>query len=46
VTFLYIVGLGGGCVAGAILESHFGLVALTLPVILAALAVPLGELKE
>lgn len=46
VTSLCIVGFGGGCVAGAVLESHFGLGALTLPVILAALAVPLGELKE
>src|ERR1700689_640211 len=46
VTFLCIVGFGGGCVAGAGLESHLGLGALTLPVILAALAVPLGELKE
>jgi uncharacterized membrane protein YoaK (UPF0700 family) len=46
VTFLCIVGFVGGCVAGAVLESHLGLAALTLPVILAALAVPLGELKE
>jgi uncharacterized membrane protein YoaK (UPF0700 family) len=46
VTFLCIAGFGGGCVAGAVLESHLGLAALTLPVILAALAVPLGELKE
>lgn len=46
VTFLCIVGFGSGCVAGSVLESHLGLGALTLPVILAALAVPLGELKE
>jgi uncharacterized membrane protein YoaK (UPF0700 family) len=46
VTFLCLVGFGGGCVAGALLELHFGLGALTLPVILAAIAVPLGELKE
>jgi uncharacterized membrane protein YoaK (UPF0700 family) len=46
VTFLCLVGFGGGCVAGAVLESHLGLGALTLPVILATLAVPLGELKE
>jgi uncharacterized membrane protein YoaK (UPF0700 family) len=45
-TFLCIVGFGGGCATGAVLESHLGLGALTLPVILAALAVPLGELKE
>jgi uncharacterized membrane protein YoaK (UPF0700 family) len=46
VTFLCIAGFGGGCVAGAVLESHLGLGALALPVILAALAVPLGEMKE
>jgi uncharacterized membrane protein YoaK (UPF0700 family) len=45
VTFLCIVGFVGGCVAGAVLESHLGLGALTLPVVLAALAVPLGEFE-
>ena len=46
VTFVCIVGFGGSCVAGAVLESHLCLAALTLPVILAALAVPLGEVQE
>jgi uncharacterized membrane protein YoaK (UPF0700 family) len=45
VTFLCIVGFGGGCVAGAVLESHLGLGALALPVILAVLAIPLGEFE-
>jgi uncharacterized membrane protein YoaK (UPF0700 family) len=45
VTFLCMAGFVGGCVAGAVLELHFGVRALALPVILAALAVPLGELK-
>ena len=44
VTFPCVVGFIGGCVAGALLELHFGLWALGLPVILAGLAVPLGEL--
>jgi hypothetical protein len=35
-----------GCAAGAVLEVHFGLWALALPVVLAALAVPLGELTS
>ena len=39
-----VVGFVIGCAAGAMLEVHFGLRALVLPVILAALAVPLGEL--
>jgi uncharacterized membrane protein YoaK (UPF0700 family) len=46
VTFLCVAGFVAGCVAGAILELRFGIGALALPVILAALAVPLGELKE
>jgi uncharacterized membrane protein YoaK (UPF0700 family) len=45
VTFLCMAGFVGGCVAGAVLELHFGVRALALPVILAALAIPLGELK-
>jgi uncharacterized membrane protein YoaK (UPF0700 family) len=45
VTFLCMAGFIGGCVAGAVLELHFGVGALALPVILAALAVPLGELE-
>jgi uncharacterized membrane protein YoaK (UPF0700 family) len=45
VTFLCVAGFVAGCVAGAILELRIGIGALALPVILAALAVPLGELK-
>jgi uncharacterized membrane protein YoaK (UPF0700 family) len=37
-----LAGFVGGCVAGAVLESHFGLGALALPAILAAIAIPLG----
>ncbi len=44
VTFACVVGFVAGCAAGAVLEVHFGLWALALPVVLAALAVPLGEL--
>jgi uncharacterized membrane protein YoaK (UPF0700 family) len=43
-TFPCVVGFMVGCAAGAVLEVHFGLGALALPVVLAALAVPLGEL--
>ena len=42
-TFPCIAGFVAGCAAGALLEVHFHLWALALPVILAALAVPLGE---
>jgi uncharacterized membrane protein YoaK (UPF0700 family) len=45
-TFLCTAGFVGGCVAGAVLELRFGAGALALPVIFAALAVPLGEQKE
>jgi uncharacterized membrane protein YoaK (UPF0700 family) len=45
VTFLCMAGFVGGAVAGAALELRFGAVALALPVILAAVAVPLGEQK-
>jgi uncharacterized membrane protein YoaK (UPF0700 family) len=45
VTFLCMAGFVGGCVGGAVLELRFGAGALALPVILAALAIPLGELK-
>jgi uncharacterized membrane protein YoaK (UPF0700 family) len=45
VTFLCMAGFVGGCVAGAAFKLLFGVGALTLPVILAALAVPLGEQK-
>jgi len=46
VTFLCVAGFVAGCVAGATLELRFGIGALVLPVTLAALAVPLGELNE
>jgi uncharacterized membrane protein YoaK (UPF0700 family) len=42
-TFPCIAGFVAGCAAGALLEVNFHLWALALPVILAALAVPLGE---
>jgi uncharacterized membrane protein YoaK (UPF0700 family) len=45
-TFLCVVGFVGGCAAGAVLEVYFGLWALALPVVLAALALPLGELRS
>jgi uncharacterized membrane protein YoaK (UPF0700 family) len=38
-----VVGFVAGCAAGAALEAHCGLWALTLPVFLAVLAIPLGE---
>jgi len=41
-----IVGFIGGCAAGAALEVKFGFWALALPVVLSALAVPLGEAEE
>jgi uncharacterized membrane protein YoaK (UPF0700 family) len=44
VTFPCVVGFVAGCAAGAALEVQSGLGALALPVALAALAVPLGEL--
>jgi uncharacterized membrane protein YoaK (UPF0700 family) len=43
-TFPSVVGFVAGCAAGAVLEVHFGLWALTLPVALALIAVPLSEL--
>jgi hypothetical protein len=46
VAFPSVVGLVAGCAAGAILEVHWGLGALALPVILAVLAIPLGELRS
>jgi len=45
VTFACVVGFVVGCAAGAALEVHFGIRALALPVVLAALAVALGELR-
>jgi uncharacterized membrane protein YoaK (UPF0700 family) len=41
-----VIAFMGGCAAGAVLEVYFGLWALALPVVLAALAVPLGELRS
>ena len=46
VTFPCVVGFVVGCAAGAVLEVHCGLRALALPVVLAALAVPLGEVSS
>jgi len=45
-TFPCIVGFVGGCAAGAALEVKFGLWALALPVVLSALAVPLGRIEN
>jgi len=44
VTFPAFAGFVAGCAAGAFLELHFGLWALTFPVISAAIAVLVGEL--
>lgn len=44
VTLPSVVGFVIGCAAGAVLQVRCGLWALALPVILAVLAVPLGEL--
>jgi uncharacterized membrane protein YoaK (UPF0700 family) len=45
-TFPCVVGFVAGCAAGAVLEVQFSLWALALPVVLAALAVALGELRD
>ncbi len=45
-TFPCIVGFVVGCAAGATLEVRFGLWALALPVVLSALAIPLGRVDE
>jgi uncharacterized membrane protein YoaK (UPF0700 family) len=45
-TFPCIVGFVVGCAAGAALEVKLGLWALALPVVLSALAVPLGRVEE
>jgi uncharacterized membrane protein YoaK (UPF0700 family) len=45
-TFPPVVGFVVGCAAGAALEIHFGLWALALPVLLALLAISLGELRD
>jgi uncharacterized membrane protein YoaK (UPF0700 family) len=46
VTFPCVVAFVAGCAAGAVLEVHFGLWALALPVALAGITVPLGELRR
>src|SRR5262249_8773942 len=46
VTGSCVVAFVAGCAAGAVLEVHFGLWALVLPVALAGIAVPLGELRS
>ena len=46
VTFPCVVAFVAGCAAGAVLEVHFGLWALVLPVALAGITVPLGELRR
>lgn len=42
-TFPSLAGFVLGCGAGGFLELHFGLRALALPLVLAAIAIPLGE---
>ena len=42
-TFPCVVGFVAGCAAGGFLELYFGLRALVLPVVLAAIAIPLSE---
>jgi uncharacterized membrane protein YoaK (UPF0700 family) len=44
-TFPCLLGFVAGCAAGATLEVYCGLWALALPVVLAAAAIPLGELR-
>ncbi len=45
-TFPCVIGFVAGCAAGAILELHCGLWALALPVVLAVLAILLGERRS
>jgi uncharacterized membrane protein YoaK (UPF0700 family) len=45
-TFPCIVGFVAGCAAGAALQVKFGFWALALPVVLSALAIPLGRPEE
>ena len=45
-TFACVIGFVAGCAGGAALEVKFGLWALALPVVLSALAVPLGQVEE
>jgi uncharacterized membrane protein YoaK (UPF0700 family) len=46
ITFACVIGFVVGCAAGAALEVKLGLWALALPVVLSALAVPLGRVEE
>ena len=45
-TFACVIGFVVGCAAGAALEVKFGLWALALPVVLSALAIPLGRVDK
>jgi uncharacterized membrane protein len=45
-TFACVTGFVVGCGAGAVLEVKLGFWALALPVLLSALAVPLGRVEE
>jgi uncharacterized membrane protein YoaK (UPF0700 family) len=45
-TFSCITGFVGGCAAGAALQVRFGFWALTLPVLLSAIALPLGRVEK
>jgi uncharacterized membrane protein YoaK (UPF0700 family) len=44
--FPSVAGFVAGCALGGFLQSHFGLKALLLPVVLAVIALPLGELWD
>jgi uncharacterized membrane protein YoaK (UPF0700 family) len=46
VIFACVIGFAVGCAAGAALEIEVGLWALALPVVLSALAVPLGRVED
>jgi uncharacterized membrane protein YoaK (UPF0700 family) len=46
ITLACVIGFVAGCAGGATLEVKFGLWALTLPVVLSALAVPLGRVEN
>ena len=46
VIFPCVVGFVAGCAAGAVLEVHFGLWALALPVALAVIAIRLDDTQE
>ena len=45
-TSVSVTGFIVGCAAGGFLELHFGLRALVLPIVLAAIVIPLGELMN